>query len=134
MFGEVAIAASSKEQKFMKIPDLNEINIHPDSAYLHLTSNETIEGAQFQSFPDTGNVPLIGDMSSDILSRPVDVSKFGMIYAGAQKNLGPSGVTVVIVKEIYYKICLKRFQPCFATKSIAKTIPCTIHHQCIPFT
>ncbi|NOU99965.1 3-phosphoserine/phosphohydroxythreonine transaminase [Paenibacillus planticolens] len=99
LFGEVAIAASSKENKFMKIPDLSEINIHPDSAYLHLTSNETIEGAQFQSYPDTGNVPLIGDMSSDILSRPVDVSKFGMIYAGAQKNLGPSGVTVVIVKE-----------------------------------
>lgn len=70
----------------MKIPDLSEINIHPDSAYLHLTSNETIEGAQFQSYPDTGNVPLIGDMSSDILSRPVDVSKFGMIYAGAQKS------------------------------------------------
>ncbi|MEW9698140.1 3-phosphoserine/phosphohydroxythreonine transaminase [Paenibacillus sp. SI8] len=99
LFGEVSIAASSKEQKFMKIPDLSEINIHKDAAYLHLTSNETIEGAQFQSYPDTGNVPLIADMSSDILSRPVDVSKFGMIYAGAQKNLGPSGVTVVIVKE-----------------------------------
>jgi phosphoserine aminotransferase len=99
LFGETHLAASSEAQKFMKIPDLSEIQLHPDSAYLHITSNETIEGAQYQSYPDTGSVPLIGDMSSDILCRPVDVSKFSMIYAGAQKNLGPSGVTVVIVKE-----------------------------------
>jgi phosphoserine aminotransferase len=99
LFGETVIAASSEADKFMKIPDLRDIHIDPNSSYLHLTSNETIEGAQFQSFPDTGNVPLIADMSSDILSRPVDVSKFSMIYAGAQKNLGPSGVTVVILKD-----------------------------------
>jgi phosphoserine aminotransferase len=99
LFGQTSIAASSEEQKFMKIPNLSDIHIDPNAAYLHITSNETIEGAQFQSYPDTGNVPLIGDMSSDILSRPVDVSKFSFIYAGAQKNLGPSGVTVVIVKE-----------------------------------
>ncbi|SEB95125.1 3-phosphoserine/phosphohydroxythreonine transaminase [Paenibacillus sp. GP183] len=99
LFGETIIAASSEADKFMKIPDLRDIKIDPHAAYLHLTSNETIEGAQFQSFPDTGNVPLIADMSSDILSRPVDVSQFSMIYAGAQKNLGPSGVTVVILKD-----------------------------------
>ncbi|WNR43541.1 3-phosphoserine/phosphohydroxythreonine transaminase [Paenibacillus roseipurpureus] len=99
LFGEVSLAASSKEQKFMKIPALSEINVDPNSAYLHVTSNETIEGAQFQSFPETGNIPLIADMSSDILSRPIDVSKFSMIYAGAQKNLGPSGVTVAIIKD-----------------------------------
>jgi phosphoserine aminotransferase len=99
LFGETAIAASSEVDKFMKIPELRDIHIDPNAAYLHLTSNETIEGAQFQSYPDTGNVPLIADMSSDILSRPVDVSKFSMIYAGAQKNLGPSGVTVVILKD-----------------------------------
>jgi phosphoserine aminotransferase len=99
LFGKTAIAASSEAQKFMKIPDLSEIQIAPNSAYLHITSNETIEGAQFQSYPDTGNVPLIADMSSDILCRPVDVSKFSFIYAGAQKNLGPSGVTVAIIKE-----------------------------------
>jgi phosphoserine aminotransferase len=68
-------------------------------AYLHLTSNETIEGTQWAEFPDTGSVTLICDMSSDILCRPIDVSKFGVIYAGAQKNLGPSGVTVVIIRE-----------------------------------
>ncbi len=99
LFGETSLAASSQEQKFMRIPELSEIRLHPDAAYLHITSNETIEGAQFQSYPDTGSVPLIADMSSDILSRQVDVSKFSMIYAGAQKNLGPSGVTVVILKD-----------------------------------
>ncbi|WP_442601564.1 3-phosphoserine/phosphohydroxythreonine transaminase [Paenibacillus sp. KN14-4R] len=99
LFGEVHEAASSEADNFMRIPALNEIQIHPDAAYVHVTSNETIGGAQFTSYPDTGKVPLIVDMSSDILSRPVDVSKFGMIYAGAQKNLGPSGVTVVIVRE-----------------------------------
>lgn len=97
--GEVHIAASSEAENYMRIPDLNDIQIHPNSAYLHITSNETIGGTQYQDYPDTGNVPLIADMSSDILCRPVDISKFGMIYAGAQKNLGPSGVTVVIVRE-----------------------------------
>lgn len=74
-------------------------NLPADTAYVHLTSNETIAGAQFQEFPDTGSVPLIADMSSDILCRPIDVSQFGLIYAGAQKNLGPSGVTIVIIRE-----------------------------------
>ncbi|TCZ73037.1 3-phosphoserine/phosphohydroxythreonine transaminase [Paenibacillus albiflavus] len=96
---EVHIAATSEAHDFMQIPELNEIEIHPDSAYLHITSNETIGGTQFQEYPNTGNVPLIADMSSDILCRPVDVSKFAMIYAGAQKNLGPSGVTIAIIRE-----------------------------------
>ncbi|MBB3108360.1 phosphoserine aminotransferase [Paenibacillus phyllosphaerae] len=99
LIGETAIAASSEAFKFNRIPDLSTIEIPDQAAYLHVTSNETIEGTQFKSFPVTGDVPLIGDMSSDILSRPVDVSQFGMIYAGAQKNLGPSGVTIVIVRE-----------------------------------
>ncbi|MBP1993455.1 3-phosphoserine/phosphohydroxythreonine transaminase [Paenibacillus eucommiae] len=99
LFGETSIAASSEAFKFMKIPALSEIQPDPNSAYLHITSNETIEGAQFQAYPETGSLPLIADMSSDILSRQVDVSKFSLIYAGAQKNLGPSGVTVAIIKE-----------------------------------
>ncbi|WP_248930309.1 3-phosphoserine/phosphohydroxythreonine transaminase [Paenibacillus hamazuiensis] len=98
-FGETAIAASSEADKFTRIPALSDIKLAPNSAYLHITSNETIGGAQYPEYPDSGNVPLIGDMSSDILCRPVDVSKFAMIYAGAQKNLGPSGVTVVILRE-----------------------------------
>lgn len=99
IIGETHIAASGESSKFMKLPNLSEIEIAENAAYLHMTSNETIEGTQFKDFPDTGNTPLIVDMSSDILSRPLDMNKFDMIYAGAQKNLGPSGVTVVIAKE-----------------------------------
>lgn len=103
LFGETVTAASTKETGYNSVPTLDSIRIHPNSAYLHLTSNETIGGIQFKEYPETGNVPLIADMSSDIMCRPVDVSKFSMIYAGAQKNLGPSGVTVVIVKEDFLK-------------------------------
>ncbi|MCR8843772.1 3-phosphoserine/phosphohydroxythreonine transaminase [Paenibacillus sp. SC116] len=99
LVGETQVVASSEANKFMSIPSLSDLQLPEQAAYLHLTSNETIEGTQFHAYPDTGNVPLIVDMSSDILCRPIDVSQFGMIYAGAQKNLGPSGVTVVIAKE-----------------------------------
>lgn len=99
LFGEVRIAASTKDAQYKKMPELSDMVIDPEAAYLHLTSNETIGGIQFSAFPQTGEVPLIVDMSSDILSRPCDVSQFAMIYAGAQKNLGPSGVTLVILRE-----------------------------------
>ncbi|MCK9862421.1 3-phosphoserine/phosphohydroxythreonine transaminase [Paenibacillus sp. ATY16] len=100
LIGETVIAASSENDNFMRMPSINEIVVPENAAYLHLTSNETIGGVQFQEFPtNLGHVPLIADMSSDILSRPIDISKFGLIYAGAQKNLGPSGVTVVIVRD-----------------------------------
>lgn len=99
LFGATFEAASSKPTAYDRVPDLSSLALPSNAAYLHVTSNETIEGVQMQTFPNTGNTPLIADMSSDILSRPVDVSKFGMIYAGAQKNLGPSGVTVVIAKD-----------------------------------
>lgn len=99
LIGEVAIAATTETDGYRRMPKNSEIHVDENWAYLHLTSNETIGGVQFQEFPDTGNVPLIVDMSSDMLCRPVDVSKFGMVYAGAQKNLGPSGVTVVLARE-----------------------------------
>jgi phosphoserine aminotransferase len=99
LFGETYVAASSEADNFTQIPGLSDIEVDPNAAYIHLTSNETIGGTQFAAYPDTGRVPLIADMSSDILSRPVDVSKFSLIYAGAQKNLGPSGVTVVIARD-----------------------------------
>ncbi|CAM3119146.1 3-phosphoserine/phosphohydroxythreonine transaminase [Paenibacillus sediminis] len=99
LIGDTHIAASSEADNFMSIPDLKDIQIPENAAYLHITSNETIGGVQYQQYPDTGNVPLIADMSSDILSRPFDVNQFGLIYAGAQKNLGPSGVTVIIARE-----------------------------------
>lgn len=99
LIGETFVAASSEESKFMVLPNLERLQLPDNAAYLHLTANETIEGTEFKTFPDTGSVPLIADMSSDILSRPFDLSAFGMVYAGAQKNLGPSGVTVVIARE-----------------------------------
>lgn len=99
LIGQTSIVASSEADKFNRIPDLSAIELPSNAAYLHITSNETIEGTQYAAYPETGDVTLIADMSSDILSRPVDVSKFGLIYAGAQKNLGPSGVTIVIVRE-----------------------------------
>lgn len=99
LLGQTSIAASSAEDAFKRMPDLSNLTYDPNWAYLHMTSNETIAGTQFQEFPDTGSLPLFCDMSSDILCRPLDVSKFALIYAGAQKNLGPSGVTVVIIRE-----------------------------------
>lgn len=97
-FCEVNVAASSEADNFTHVPDPAGWKLNPDAAYLHICSNETIGGVQFQDFPDTG-VPLVADMSSDILSRPVDVSRFALIYAGAQKNIGPAGLTVVVVRN-----------------------------------
>ena len=98
-FGTVHVAASAKNYEYLAIPGQNEWQLHQDAAYVHYASNETIGGLQFDWIPETGDVPLICDMSSDILSRPLDVSRYGMIYAGAQKNIGPSGLVVVIVRE-----------------------------------
>jgi phosphoserine aminotransferase len=89
--------ASSKDDNFSHIP--GTFNVTPGAEFLHITSNNTIFGTQWQDYPDTGAVPLVADMSSDIGCRPFDVSKFGLIYAGAQKNIGPSGVTLVIIKD-----------------------------------
>jgi len=98
-YGQIKVAASSEETNFTYIPSPDQLKISPDCAYVHLTSNNTIFGTQWQSFPDFGEVPIVADMSSDILSRPFNPEKFGLIYAGAQKNLGPAGVTVVIIRK-----------------------------------
>ncbi|MEM7181259.1 MAG: 3-phosphoserine/phosphohydroxythreonine transaminase [Spirochaetota bacterium] len=98
-FCDVNVAASSEKEKFTTVPEKSEWKLNPDAAYLHYTMNETIGGVEFAEIPDTGSVPLVCDMSSTILSRPIDVSKFAMIYAGAQKNIGPAGLTIVIVRE-----------------------------------
>jgi len=97
--GRPAVAFTSKEEGFTRVPGKGEVKIADGASYLHITSNNTIFGTQYREFPDAGGVPLIADMSSDILSRPVDVGSFGLIYAGAQKNLGPAGVTCVIIRE-----------------------------------
>lgn len=95
----VNIAASSEDRNFSYAPPQSEWKLNPDAAYVHYTPNETIGGVEIFWTPDTGDVPLVADMSSTILSRPIDVTRYGLIYAGAQKNIGPAGVTVVIVRE-----------------------------------
>jgi len=97
LLGRVEVVASSKEQSYTSVP--KEIPCPPNAAYLHITSNNTIFGTQYHSFPNPGAVPLVCDMSSDICSRRIDAKKFAFLYAGAQKNLGPAGVTVVIVRD-----------------------------------
>ncbi|NLM37675.1 MAG: 3-phosphoserine/phosphohydroxythreonine transaminase [Firmicutes bacterium] len=98
-FGQVHIAVNTKEENFRRVPGPAELKFSPRPVYAHLTSNNTIYGTQWHTFPDCGDVPLVADMSSDILSRPFDIKPFGLIYAGAQKNLGPAGVTIVIIRE-----------------------------------
>ena len=96
--GSVNVAADCSKEIPTRVPRIDELNLTPGAAYLHITSNETISGAQYKAFPQC-EAPLVADMSSDILSYPLDVSQFGLIYAGAQKNLGPSGVTLVIIRK-----------------------------------
>ncbi len=98
-FGDVQVVASAEASGFASIPDVADWQTNPDAAYLHYTPNETIGGLEFDFIPDTGSVPLVADMSSTMLSRPMDFSRFGLIYAGAQKNIGPSGLVVVIVRK-----------------------------------
>ncbi len=98
-YGKVNIVASAEDRNFSYAPVQSAWKLDADAAYVHYTSNETIGGVEFHWVPDTGSVPLVADMSSHILSRPVDVSKFGLIYAGAQKNIGPAGLTIVIVRD-----------------------------------
>jgi len=97
-YGKVNVAATA-DGSFTEVPRQSEWTLDPGASYVHICSNETIRGVQYHWLPDTGSVPLVADMSSDILSRPVDVSRYGLIYGGAQKNMGPSGLTVVIVRE-----------------------------------
>jgi phosphoserine aminotransferase len=97
--GTVKVAGSTAAEKFTRVPRQDELTLDPNAAYVHLTTNNTIYGTQWREIPDTGNVPLVADTSSDMYSRPIDVSKYGLIYAGAQKNLAPAGLTLVIVRD-----------------------------------
>ena len=98
-FGDVKEIATSKDRNFAYIPKITREDIRPDADYVHVCFNNTIYGTHYNYIPDTGDIPLVADMSSCILSEPIDISKFGMIYAGAQKNMGPAGLTVVIIRE-----------------------------------
>lgn len=95
----VRVAASTEEEKFSRIPQQTELQLDSEAQYVHITTNNTIFGTQWQREPETGDVPIVADASSDILSRPIDAKRYGLIYAGAQKNIGPAGVTVVIISD-----------------------------------
>jgi phosphoserine aminotransferase len=97
--GTVNVAASSQDVNYVRIPRSSELKLTPGAAYVHMTSNNTIEGTEFKDIPEVGNAPLVCDTSSDMFSRPIDVDRYGLIYAGAQKNMGPAGVTIVIIRK-----------------------------------
>jgi phosphoserine aminotransferase len=97
--GRVNVTGSTKAENYTRIPTQGELKLTPHAAYVHITTNNTIEGTEWQTLPDVADAPLVADASSDVFSRPIDVNRFGLIYAGAQKNLGPSGVTLVIVRK-----------------------------------
>jgi phosphoserine aminotransferase len=118
LFGTVSIAGSSEDKDFSYIPE--DLKFSPDAQYVHITSNETIGGIQWPKFPDTGSVPLIIDMSSDIFSRKIDFKNIGMIYAGAQKNIGPAGVTLVIMRNDLIEACSEGLTTMLSYKTHAK--------------
>lgn len=99
--GQARVAASTAENGYRSLPSQADLALDPKAAYVHITSNETIQGIQWHAWPDVGDVPLVADMSSDILSRPLETQRFALIYAGAQKNLGPAGVTIVVIRDAF---------------------------------
>jgi phosphoserine aminotransferase len=107
------LGGTTKDVQFSRLPTTSELTIHEDSSFVHFTSNNTVEGTQFQNFPETGGIPYVCDMSSDIMWRPFDVKPFGLIYAGAQKNLGPSGVTLTIIREDFLEQCQAKDLPSY---------------------
>ena len=123
-------AGSSEADSFTRIPRQDELDLDPDAAYVHVTSNNTIRGTQFRQFPDAGALPLVADMSSDFLWRPFDANRFSLIYAGAQKNVGPSGVTLVIIRKSWLEQAnqsiptLLRYATHAAKDSLYNTPPC----------
>lgn len=128
LYGAANVIASSEEAKFTYIPD--DYKLSGDVDYVHITSNNTLEGTRYLNFPETGSIPLVADMSSEIMSREINVSEFGLIYAGAQKNLGPAGLTIVIIKnELIGKHLditptMMRYETHAKEKSLYNTPPC----------
>ena len=122
--GDVDIVWNGADRGYRDLPELSDIQLAPDTAYLHYVSNETVEGLEFSYVPDTFNVPLVCDMSSNLLSQPLDVSKFDLIYAHAQKNLGPAGVTLVIIKDEFAQSATQNLSTLldYRTHIVAKSI------------
>ena len=119
LFGEVNVIASGEEDGFRKIPDVKSLKIDKDADYVYICDNNTIYGSKYKEYPDTGDVPLFCDMSSCFLSEPIDVKKFGLIYAGAQKNVGPAGVTIFIIRNDLLEKAAPRPLPAYLDYRIA---------------
>ncbi|MDQ4075614.1 MAG: 3-phosphoserine/phosphohydroxythreonine transaminase [Chloroflexota bacterium] len=118
--GQVHVAASSEEEGFRRIPHQTEMVLSDGAAYVHITSNNTIYGTQFHAWPEVGDRPLVADMSSDIMSRPFDAEKFALVYAGAQKNIGPAGVTVVLLRESWLDKVVRSLPTMFQYKTFVE--------------
>jgi phosphoserine aminotransferase len=134
--GAAREAASTADSNFSRVTEQEELKLDPEAAYVHFTSNETIFGVEFQAEPETGGVPLVCDMSSNFISRPVDVAKYGLIYAGAQKNAGPAGATIVIVRDDLLERAPENLPAMLDYKNLAKngsmynTPPCFAIYIC----
>lgn len=129
---DVVCAATTKDANFSYVPTVTRDMIRPDAAYVHMCFNNTIYGTKYGYIPDTGSIPLVADMSSCILSEPVDVSRFGVIYAGAQKNMAPAGVTVVIVREDLLGFAEPAMPTMLEWKPWRITTLCTTRRPAIP--
>ena len=129
-YGQISLAASSEDRNHTYIPTQSQLKLDPEASYFYYCANNTIFGTEWQYIPDTGSVPLVCDMSSDILSRPVDVSRYGIIFAGAQKNMAPAGLTVVIIKEdlagheLAYTPLMMNYKTMIDKDSMYNTPPC----------
>ena len=119
LYGEVNVIASSEDEGFRRIPDIKSLKIDKDADYVYICDNNTIYGSKYKEYPDTGDVPLFCDMSSCFLSEPIDVKKFGLIYAGAQKNVGPAGVTIFIIRNDLLEKAAPRPLPAYLDYRIA---------------
>ncbi|MGI6403865.1 MAG: 3-phosphoserine/phosphohydroxythreonine transaminase [Oscillospiraceae bacterium] len=135
-FGTVNIVASSKDKTFSYIPELDKIAFNSNASYVHICQNNTIYGTRYPHLPDTGDIPLVADLSSCILSEPVDVSKYGLIYAGAQKNVAPAGLTIVILREdlagkaLPYTPTMLDYTTHIKSDSMYNTPPCWCIYMC----
>jgi phosphoserine aminotransferase len=135
LVGNPRIAATTEEDgKFTRIPKQEELQLDPQARYVHITSNNTIFGTQWHTFPNTGSVPIVADMSSDFLWRPFDIKPFGLIYGGAQKNLGPAGSRWSSSAMTSLPSAAKTFPSSCVSKPTPRTIRCTTPHRFLPFT
>lgn len=135
-FGKTNVAASSEDKNYSYIPALKKESFSPDADFVHICINNTIYGTKYTDIPDTGDIPIVCDASSFILSEPIDISKFGVIYAGAQKNMGPAGLTVVIIRddlvgnEMSYTPTMFKYKTHVEHKSLYNTPPCYCIYMC----